>query len=272
VNTAIAAINQSNGGIVQQLNAVWNQIGLQLTAEQQSIPFAIPQSSDVTTTQSQLTIQSFVSSIDQYAQDNSDGGDSTVLDGIADITTLGGQTLIACLREARNAQRLQWGGIGPQNDVSDAIDTCRASATAQLAANGSISGVTMINGSSGYTLTNPPQITIYPPGYGGVLAPVIQPNGSISGVAVIKPGIGYPYITLEFDVPPQCQPNMSPGNTQAPVGATQPTFPGTDVPGFAANPYVPGPVPPLPPPPTASPTIDETIGLVTTANCDCWTM
>jgi hypothetical protein len=139
----------------------------------------------------------------------------------------------------------------------------------------------MTNGSIGYDIANPPQVYIYPYGYGGQLIPVIEEDGSISSLFVANPGAGYPYVEISIEAPPSCQPPDRTGNKQPPPPQANPnndltnvdTFPG---PGpfttFSENPYLPGPIPPLPPPDSASSTVDEAIADVTICNCDCWNL
>ena len=273
-NSRIATIYSTNAFKCAQLNQAWDKMGNQLFIEQRAIPYAIAQTTNITDSASQSDFQSFVSSIEQYATDNSPGENAQTLERISDHTTLGGQSMTASQREARNAERLAWAGAPPDNDVPKEIDVCCASATAVLGAAGQITSVTMTSTSSGYTLANPPEVNIYPYGHGGILTPVIEADGSISTLLIDNPGIGFPYVTIVIDSPVECTPPSREGNTIPPVlpdYPNEPTFPG---PGpftqFSDNPYVPGPIPPLPPPPSASDTVDEAIANVSICNCDCW--
>ena len=277
-NAEIQNIFNSNTGQCHELNYIWNQIGTQLTIEQRAIPLAIPLTDTITDSIDQTDFQSFVKDLPRYGLDNGPGENAQTLEGISDLTTLGGQSIVAAMREARNAERLGWAGIPPDNDVSDEIDLCGASATVTLNAAGAIIAVTMTNKSSGYSLANPPRVNIFPYGYGGQLVPVIEADGSISTLAIINSGIGYPYATIKIESPVECQTPDRTGNKTAPTRSTQPTLTQTTFPGpgpfttFSANPYLPGPIPPLPPPASASPTIDQTIEDVTLCNCDCWNL
>lgn len=272
-NAEIQNIFNSNTGQCHQLNYLWNQIGTQLTIEQRAIPIAIPLADTITDIVDQLDFQSFVRSLPDYGLDNSPGENAQILERISDLTNLGGQSIVAAMREARNAERLGWAGIPPDNDVSDELDLCCASATATLDGVGRIQSITMTNRSDGYSIASPPRVSIFPYGYGGDLVPVIEEDGSISTLAIVSSGRGYPYVTIKIESPQECQAPDRTGNTTPPNGFTQPTFPG---PGpftkFSENPYLPGPIPPLPPPASASPTIDQTIEDVTVCNCDCWNL
>jgi hypothetical protein len=272
-NSEISAINSTKSEFVQPLNTYWNYIGNQLLAEQRSIPLAIPQMTEITATYDRHDFQTFVQSLETYAQQNTPGDSGSVLAGISDLTTLGGQSLVGSMREARNAQRLNWSGVPPENDIPNAIDINSASAIATLDSSGSIVSVTMTNNSSGYTLEDPPRVYIYPYGYLGVLIPVIEVDGSISSLVISNPGRGYPWVEILIDPPPASAIKNRKGNTIPPVNVQQPTFPGPGpFTGFSDNPYLPGPIPPLPPEPSATPTVPEAIDDVTKCNCDCWNL
>jgi hypothetical protein len=273
-NAQILAIKNSNAGQVSRLNDLWNKIGNQLFIEQRAIPYAIPRTTDITDNVDSNNISSFVKSLETYAQDIGDGEAAKTLEAISNTNNLGGQSVVAAMREARNAQNLNDAGIPPNNDVLNGIDPCAASATVTLSPTGSIQSVTMTNQSNGYSLSSPPQVNIYPFGYGGLLVPVIENDGSISSLIIANAGLGYQYATVTIDSPPQCLPTTIGSDSTIPAyaaTATNPqTFPG---PGpfttFSFNPYLP--VPSLPSP-TSSPTVDQAIVDVILCNCDCWNL
>ena len=268
-NAQIAAIQASNTTLCAQINHAWSQMGNQMFIEQRAIPYAIPQSTAIIQAIDASDFPSFVQQLPQYGLDDSAGENAPTLERICDVTVAGGQAIVALMREARNADRLSGAGTPPDNDVSPALDICAASATATLDSSGSILSVSMTNMASGYSLANPPTVTIYPFGYGGSLVPVIESDGSISTLLIESAGSGYPYITITIDSPPNCLPPTR-GNTQPPANVAQPTFPG---PGpfttFSENPYLPGPVAT---PASASDTVDEARTSVEQCNCDCWNM
>lgn len=274
-NTRIAAIYASNRLQCTQINYAWESIGRQLFIEQRAIPYAITQSTNISQSVEQSDFQSFAKSLPQYGLDNAPGENAQTLERISNVLVLGGQSIIGAMREARNAERLGWAGAPPDNDVPNTIDICCASAKANLNALGQMISIEMTNPATGYTLAAPPEVNIYPYGYGGSLTPVIEADGSISTLLIDNPGVGYPYVTIVIDSPLDCVPSADTGNTippSLPEYPNEPTFPG---PGpftqFADNPYIPGP-PPLPPPADASSTVDEAIADVTICNCDCWNM
>lgn len=67
---------------------------------------------------SQTSLMAFVNSIGNYGLDTTQGGASAMLDNMADQTTLGGQALIAALREARNVVNLGNASIQTATQVS----------------------------------------------------------------------------------------------------------------------------------------------------------
>jgi hypothetical protein len=66
---------------------------------------------------SQTSIYSFVQAIPEYAQDTTTGGAYQYLESIADISTEGGQALVACLREATNQRLLDAAAISGRNQT-----------------------------------------------------------------------------------------------------------------------------------------------------------
>lgn len=250
-NTEIASIYAANPELVDQLNYYWNLIGNQLAIEQQAIPLCVPIATSVPELSNSNEIPGFVRQVEEWSLNTTAGGEALTLEGISDTTILGGQSLIAMMREARNASRLALAGGDLQNNVDTYIDTCCASATATVV-DGTITEVQVTSGSSGYTAAKPPVITVYPVGHGALLNPILATDGSISAIEVISGGSGYSSATLEITLPPQCQP----------VNPPQQTY--TDTPDSQLVP------PELISPPSASPTVAEAIVEVVHCNCDCW--
>jgi hypothetical protein len=290
INQEITRIFNSNNTKCNQLNYYWNLIGNQLFLEQRAIPYAQPLQSETVSLVGQSDFKSFVNNIPKYAADVGPGESAQILEQISNIANLGGQSIIASMREARNAERLAWSGIPSENDVEDEIDLCSASAgQVRIDGQGRIVSVVVTSGGSGYSVARPPRIDIYPYGYGGKLVPVIETDGSISEIVIESSGAGYPYVDVVIEPPLQCQfPSSLPTSTsisriqsnQVPEyletslntqnTTASDTFPGTGpFTEFSINPYLPGP-PILPPPATASPTVEQAIIDVTICNCECW--
>jgi hypothetical protein len=271
-NDQISFIYNSNVDQCEALNNYWNYIGNQLFISQRAIPYAIPLMNSVTSSVSTNDFQSFVQNIGTYAQENAPGATGTVLAAISDPTTLGGQSVLGSMREARNAARLAHAGIPPENDIPSSLDSSGASATATIT-NGTITAVTMTSTSSGYSLKNPPRVNVYPFGCGALLVPVIESDGSISSLYIVNGGRNLAYAEIIIDPPPTVLPPNREGNSIPPSGADQPTFPGPGpFTGFSGNPYLPGLLVPLAPSDNATPTIPETIDSVSKCNCDCWNL
>lgn len=250
-NAEISSIFSANSQLVEQLNYYWNKIGSQLAIEQRSIPLCIPIASSVPELSNNNGIPGFVSQVESWALNTSPGGEAQTLEGIANESTIGGQSLVAMMRESRNASRLNLTGGDLQNDVAPVIDTCSASATATVV-NGSITAVEVTSGSSGYTADNPPVITVYPVGRGAKLKATLATDGSISAIEIISGGSGYQSATIEITPPPQCQPQNPPQQTYADTPASR---------------LVP---PELTSSASASPTVSEAIAMTIECNCTCW--
>lgn len=260
-NAEIASIYASNQQLCDQLNYYWNLIGTQLFIEQQAIPLCTPLTSTILESTNQTDFTSFVRQVEQYALSNTEGEEAPTLEAISNTATLSGQSLIAMMREARNASRLGLTGGDLQNDVDPIIDTCSASAYTTLTA-GSITGVTITSPSSGYTNANPPVITVYPVGRGAKLTAVLARDGSISSIVINDGGSGYTTAQIEITAPPQCQPVNPPQQTYA------------DTPDSLLVPPELVSIGPLSTNPngqaSASPTVAEAIQDVTDCNCTCW--
>jgi hypothetical protein len=114
-NTEITTIRNNNTAAATELNTLWSQIGTNLTKEIASRIAALP--SDATSTTS--SILSFVDNINFYALDTAQYQSAAVLEAIANTTNLGGQSLIALMREIRNANRLGLCGLELDNNISN---------------------------------------------------------------------------------------------------------------------------------------------------------
>jgi hypothetical protein len=125
-NLEITKIYNNNKVLCDELNYYWDLIGKQLTVEQRSIPSYIPDSVSVINNDDPNNIDLFVNNIDQYALDTPDGEAATTLRDISDMSTLGGQSLVAMMRESRNAYRLSLIGGNLQNDILPSLEVSNA--------------------------------------------------------------------------------------------------------------------------------------------------
>lgn len=146
-NTEIAAVLTNNPVTGTILNNYWNLCGAQLTREQRTrytafIPVTViePDSTtiirkDYFTSLYPSTQYTFLDSIEEYAQDTKPHMAAQTLEAIANLQTVGGQSLVALMREIRNRTKLLEAGIEQDNTVPDDLT---ATQTKQLITNGSI--------------------------------------------------------------------------------------------------------------------------------------
>ena len=116
-NAEIANIYNTQTPVVANLNTLWNNLGTRLTIEINARALAL---SNIIVSDTN-TIYSFIDSLDGYALETQDCQSAPVLEAISDITTIGGQSLIASMRETRNASRLGLAGGVLDNDISDVL-------------------------------------------------------------------------------------------------------------------------------------------------------
>ena len=116
-NAEILAIYNTNTAAATELNTLWNAIGTNLTREAAARTAALSGGASTNT----QTIYSFVDSMTGYAVDTQPLQSVQVLEAIADTSTIGGNALIALLRENRNAQRLGLAGLELDNNIDNVI-------------------------------------------------------------------------------------------------------------------------------------------------------
>lgn len=144
-NAEILNIKNSDPARAQQLITNWEKTGRLLSIEQRAIatglPIRVPNDDDnlrePTLAGYPTTQYSFVDSIPQYAKFTQPHMYSQTLEAISDLNTLGGRSLVAMLRQARNQDRLTEIGIPLDNNIED---TLNKSQEAQLIANGTLAG------------------------------------------------------------------------------------------------------------------------------------
>jgi len=107
------------------LNEIYKIIGQQLKVEQRAryiamAPVAIPK--DFRSSPTPSTQEGFVDSIPNYAKDTLPHMSAQTLENICDLNTIGGQSIIALMRSARNQAILAEAGIPLENSISDILD------------------------------------------------------------------------------------------------------------------------------------------------------
>jgi len=146
-NAEIAAIQTANPIDSRKLNTYWNICGGQLAREQRARYIAIspveimePDSSSVVRKDYFAnpypgTQLAFVDLVPELAQDTRPHMAAQSLEAMADLCGVGGQSLIALMRESRNNIRLQQVGITLDNTIPDAMSDAQ---TIQITTNGTI--------------------------------------------------------------------------------------------------------------------------------------
>jgi len=117
-NSEISAIRTNKPVQAQELNTLWSKMCKNISTEIASRALAIPSSIVADNT----VIYSFVDSLSSVYADETEVCESAqVLEAISNLSTIGGQSIVALMREARNAKRLGLAGAGLDNDIPDII-------------------------------------------------------------------------------------------------------------------------------------------------------
>lgn len=121
-NAEIQSIYNNKPAQAQVLNDSWRNIGTLLSNEIAARTEAIPDATNVLS--NNATIYSFIDNINGvYAEETEGKRAADVLESICDLTTIGGQSIVATMRETRNAKRLGFVGGVLDNDIPDVIPT-----------------------------------------------------------------------------------------------------------------------------------------------------
>lgn len=115
-NAEISSIQLNNVAKATLLNATYNTFGTKLLKERNARSLALPSITYLTSNATDVAV--FVDSLESYGTDTEPYGTCLVLTNIADTTTTGGNSLIAAMREARNAKRLGYTG-GTLDNIVD---------------------------------------------------------------------------------------------------------------------------------------------------------
>jgi len=114
-NNEIVNIAAANGILAVQVNSLYETFGEKLKKEQDARNLALGITTELQSNVSDIML--FMDNLSQYATDTEIEGTAQVLENIADITTEGGNYLIAAMREARNANRLGLAGLSQDNNI-----------------------------------------------------------------------------------------------------------------------------------------------------------
>jgi len=141
-NAEILSIKNSQPARAQQLITNWEKTGTLLSIEQRAIatgmslkvPLADSETDREPTLAGYPTTQyAFVDSIPRYAMFTQPHMYSQTLEAISNLNTVGGRSIVAMLREARNQARLQEVGIPLDNNIENKLTNAQE---AQLIGNG----------------------------------------------------------------------------------------------------------------------------------------
>ena len=141
-NIEIQTIKNNDPARAQQLITNWEKSGTLLSIEQRAIvtglSIGVPNSSpdylrEPTIAGYPTTQYAFVDSIPRYAQFTQPHMYSQTIEAIANLNTVGGRSIVAMLRQARNQARLQEAGIPLDNNIENKLTTQQQS---ELIANG----------------------------------------------------------------------------------------------------------------------------------------
>lgn len=139
-NIELGNISTANSMLANSLNLNWNILGTALKVEQRAryiglAPVAIPR--DKFAAQFPNDLYTFVDSASDYAVDTLPHGAAQSIESISDRCTVGGQSMIALMRQERNQARLQEIGIPLDNTIPD---TLPANVQQQLFNQGTVQG------------------------------------------------------------------------------------------------------------------------------------
>ena len=186
-NAEIAVIKNAQPARAQQLITNWEKTGKLLSIEQRAIatgmslqvPLADPANDREPTLAGYPTTQySFVDSIPRYAKFTQPHMYSQTLEAISNLNTVGGRSLVAMLREARNQARLQEAGIPLDNNIDNKLTKAQE---AQLIGNGILPNSVPV-GDGTFVDTTPATLAVALPGI-TLSTPVPYPASLESGVA-----------------------------------------------------------------------------------------
>lgn len=263
-NTEIADILSNRSGIVNYMNTYWDILGTQLMIEHRTrykafAPVAVPK--NMFANPYPTSTYSLVDAISQLSQDTKPHMTAQTLEAISNMSTVGGQSTVAEMRQERNQARLQLLGIEQDNDIPNALTNEEFK---QLTTNGTIPGATF--GINGYTIPAWPSNTInnvevipvpsgkYVDGFQslpstapGDITELLNNNPNPSSGPLVAVG---PVATPSEDYPiviqpaPEFDPNNLPPNLD---------------PNYISSTMLP-----------AVPSVKEAIDRVIECNCDCW--
>lgn len=135
-NAEILRIYNTNTTFVNQLISLYDQFGSQLMIEQRArfinLP-AVPVPRDTRLNPYPIMVISFVDSLAQFSANTLPHMESQTIEAISDLNDITGQSIVAAMREQRNAVRLQSIGVPLDGIIPGELDNISAQ---QLLCNG----------------------------------------------------------------------------------------------------------------------------------------
>lgn len=184
-NTELGRIYNEQSALAQKLNLLYNTFGTYLQKEQDARDLAL--STDLTTLTSTTTdVTLFVSNIGSLSAQTELKGPARVLENIANNNTIGGKSLNASMREARNAMKLSLTGAVQDNEISS-----NALVTAPVTGSMTSLGVPIVTGAAVVpgSLAGSPETTLIPPNLSIFNTPsntkaVLKPSEAVDSVTI----------------------------------------------------------------------------------------
>jgi hypothetical protein len=185
VNTEIATIQTNNSSTAAQLNTLYTKFGTYLQKEQDARDLAL--TSDLTGLISNPTFTtSFITNIGSLSAQTELKGPARVLENIANNNTIGGKSLNASMREARNAMKLSLTGAVQDNEISK-----NTLVTAPVTGSMTSLGVPIVTGAAVVpgSLAGSPETTLIPPNLSIFNTPsntkaVLKPSEAVDSVTI----------------------------------------------------------------------------------------
>lgn len=263
-NTEILSIYENNPNTIRYLNEYWNILGKQLAREQRArytaySPVTVPK--DYFLNQYPNTSYTFLDALATLSKDTRPHMTAQTIEAISNTDSLGGQSMVAKMREERNQARLMQLGVDLDNNIPSAQAPV---VTKTLLANGTvpgaIDGITSPNGYK-YTLPAWPD-DIQPEGYYDPYGPGFQQTEA-TDVGDITPIIdGNPNPVVNSIVP--AGPVIEPPTSDIVIIAPPAEFNPANLPPNLDPIYINSTMMP------ATLSIAAAIDKVIECNCDCW--
>jgi hypothetical protein len=115
-SNTVTGIQSSYPAQSGNLNANFTDMGASLVSENTNLALASIDIANLVV-QGRGAIMSFVQSLPDYGVDTEENGPSQFLEAVADLNTQGGQAIVACLREGRNAAALSAVNVGVDTNI-----------------------------------------------------------------------------------------------------------------------------------------------------------